>query len=77
MPIPGEHKTVQARILAVRAGDGLEPYVPRAEAEARRGFDPWYGATPEDRALPEKARCQLRIPKMGSIKPNSGMTNSV
>ena len=75
MPIPGEHKTVQARILAYAQEIGWA-YVPRAEAEARRGFAP-DGVTPEDRALPEKTRCQLRIPKMGSIKPNSGMTNSV
>jgi hypothetical protein len=75
MPIPGEHKTVQARILAYAQEIGWA-YVPRAEAGALRGFDP-DGVTPEDRARPEKARCQLRIPKMGSIKPNSGMTNSV
>ena len=75
MPIPGEHKTVQARIIAYAHEIGLR-FVPRAEAGARRGFAP-DGVTPEDRALPEKARCQLRIPKMGSIKPNSGMTNSV
>jgi type I restriction enzyme R subunit len=48
MPIPGEHKTVQARILAYVQEIGWT-YVPRAEAEARRGFDP-DGATPEDRA---------------------------
>ncbi len=48
MPAPGEHKTVQARILAYAQEIGWT-YVPRAEAEARRGFDP-DGATPEDRA---------------------------
>jgi len=46
MPVPGEHKTVQARILAYVQEIGWT-YVPRAEAEARRGFDP-DGATPED-----------------------------
>ena len=45
---PTEHKTVQARILAYAQEIGWT-YVSRAEAEARRGFDP-YGATPEDRA---------------------------
>jgi type I restriction enzyme, R subunit len=35
---PGEHKTVQARILAYTQEIGWK-YVPRAEAEARRGFD--------------------------------------
>jgi len=48
MPGPGEHKTVQARILAYAQDIGWT-YVPREEAERRRGFDP-DGATPEDRA---------------------------
>src|SRR5947199_9812155 len=38
MPSPGEHKTVQARILAYAQEIGWE-YVPRGEAERRRGFD--------------------------------------
>ena len=48
MPVPGEHKTVQARILVYAQEIGWT-YVPREEAEARRGFDP-DGATPEERA---------------------------
>jgi type I restriction enzyme R subunit len=48
MPSPGEHKTVQARILKYAQEIGWT-YVPRAEAERRRGFDP-DGATPEERA---------------------------
>ncbi len=48
MPTPTEHKTVQARILAYAQEIGWR-CMPRAEAEARRGFDP-DGATPEDRA---------------------------
>ena len=48
MPTPTEHKTVQARILKYAQEMGWI-YVPRAEAEARRGFDP-NGVTPEDRA---------------------------
>jgi type I restriction enzyme, R subunit len=48
MSTPGEHKTVQSRILAYAQEIGWR-YVPRAEAERRRGFDP-DGATPEDRA---------------------------
>ncbi len=48
MPAPGEHKTVQARILHYAQEIGWT-YVPRAEAERRRGFDPG-GATPEERA---------------------------
>ena len=39
MAVPTEHKTVQARILAHAQEIGWT-YVPRAEAEARRGFDP-------------------------------------
>jgi len=45
---PGEHKTVQARILHYAQEIGWT-YVPRAEAERRRGFDP-AGASPEERA---------------------------
>lgn len=48
MPTPGEHKTVQARIIAYAQQVGWT-YVSRAEAERRRGFDP-DGATPADRA---------------------------
>ncbi|MEX2515619.1 MAG: HsdR family type I site-specific deoxyribonuclease [Gammaproteobacteria bacterium] len=39
MPVPAEHKTVQARILAYAQNVGWT-FVPRAEAERRRGFDP-------------------------------------
>ena len=46
MPAPGEHKTVQTRILTYAQEIGWR-FVPRAEAEARRGFDP-DGLTPED-----------------------------
>jgi len=48
MPVPGEHKTVQSRLLAYAQEIGWT-YVPRAEAERRRGFDP-AGATPKERA---------------------------
>jgi type I restriction enzyme R subunit len=48
MTTPTEHKTVQARILKYAQEIGWT-YVPRAEAERRRGFDP-DGATPQDRA---------------------------
>ncbi len=48
MPTPGEHKTVQARIIAYAQQIGWT-YVFRAEAERRRGFDP-DGATPADPA---------------------------
>ena len=39
MPTPGEHKTVQARILTYAQEIGWR-YVTRAEAERRRGFTP-------------------------------------
>ncbi|MBH0177232.1 MAG: HsdR family type I site-specific deoxyribonuclease [Nitrospira sp.] len=48
MPSPGEHKTVQARILAYAQEIGWI-YVPRGEAERRRGFDQ-DAATPEEQA---------------------------
>src|SRR5258708_5692985 len=47
MPTPGEHKTVQSRVLEYAEEIGWT-YVPREEAEARRDFDD--GATPEERA---------------------------
>jgi len=48
MPVSGEHKTVQARILKYAQEIGWT-YVPRDEAERRRGFDA-DGATAEERA---------------------------
>src|SRR5688572_9079695 len=39
MPSPGEYKTVQSRILAYAQEIGWS-FVPRDEAERRRGFDP-------------------------------------
>ncbi len=39
MPSPGEHKTVQSRILEYAQAIGWT-FVPREEAEQRRGFDP-------------------------------------
>jgi len=50
MPSPGEYKTVQARILKYAQEIGWR-FVPRVEAEARRGFDQ-DGLTPEDCARP-------------------------
>ncbi|MCX6972698.1 MAG: HsdR family type I site-specific deoxyribonuclease [Verrucomicrobia bacterium] len=47
MPKPGEHKTVQARILAYAEAIGWT-IVTREEAERRRGFDP--GLAPDERA---------------------------
>jgi type I restriction enzyme R subunit len=47
MPSPGEHKTVQARILAYAEAIGWT-IVSREEADRRRGFDP--EVPPADRA---------------------------
>ncbi len=51
MPAPGEHKTVQARILEYAEAIGWT-IVSREEAEQRRGFDPPspkdYGGTGRD-----------------------------
>jgi type I restriction enzyme, R subunit len=51
MKRPTEHKTVQSRILAYAEEIGWT-YVPRAEAERRRGFDP-AEVTPEE-VLPQR-----------------------
>jgi type I restriction enzyme R subunit len=48
MPVSGEHKTVQARILKYAQETGWT-YVPRDEAERRRGFDET-GVTAEERS---------------------------
>ncbi len=48
MPTPGEHKTVQARILQYAQEIGWT-FVPRSEAEIRRGFNT-AGASAEERA---------------------------
>ncbi len=49
MPSPGEYKTVQARILAYAQDIGWM-YVPRGEAEKRRGFDHTKAASAEQAA---------------------------
>ena len=48
MPTPSEHKTVQARILEYAQGIGWT-FVPRDEAEQRRGFDPDTSSTYRNR----------------------------
>ena len=48
MPVPGENKIVQARILAY-AQEVDWKYVSRGDVEAWRCFDP-HDAIPEDRA---------------------------
>ena len=45
MKTPSEHKTVQTRILAYAQEIGWI-YVPRAEAEKRRGFSPYQNPHP-------------------------------
>lgn len=45
MPAPGEHKTIQARILAFAQEIGWA-YVPRDKAERRLGFTPHPGPHP-------------------------------
>ena len=47
MPTPGEHKTVQSRILEYAQASGWT-FLSREEAERRRGFDP--EVPPADRA---------------------------
>ena len=57
MPGPTEHKTVQARILAYAQEIGWS-FVPRDEAERRRGFGPHPNPLPEDgaRGIAERAQ---------------------
>ena len=69
MLAPGEHKTVQARILHYAQEIGWT-YVPRAESERRRGFDP-DAAMPDERArksslffggpIPQLMTAQFRV----------------
>ena len=50
MPTPGEHKTVQARILASAEASGWT-IVSREEAEQRRGFDRAVPPDDSDKAI--------------------------
>jgi len=60
MAEPGEHKTVQARILQYAREIGWG-YVAQAEAEKRRGVD-LDGITSEDCAmLPQLMKAQIRV----------------
>jgi type I restriction enzyme R subunit len=64
MPEPGEHKTVQARILKYAEEIGWT-FVLHAEAEARRSFDP-DGVTPEDRARTVSSKMPQAMAEMDS-----------
>jgi type I restriction enzyme R subunit len=55
MPAPTEHKTVQSRILSYAQEIGWT-YVPRAEAEKRRGFAPHPNPLPEGEGIKREAR---------------------
>jgi len=57
MTKPGEHKTVQSRILAYAQEIGWT-YVPRAEAERRRGFAPHPSPLPASGARESMERAQ-------------------
>ena len=50
MPTPTEHKTVQARILEYAQDVGWA-FVPQADAEQRRGFDPDEPSTDRTRGV--------------------------
>ena len=51
MPAPGEHKTVEARILKYAKATGWK-IASREKAKQRRGFDP--DAPPADRTAPRR-----------------------
>jgi hypothetical protein len=68
MPIPGEHKTVQARILAYAEAIGWT-FVSREEAEQRRGMV--NGQKPEVRS--RKSEAGSRKPEVGSQNASGGI----
>jgi hypothetical protein len=57
---PGEHKTVQARILEYAEAIGWN-FVSREEAERRRGFDP--DVPPADRARVKRLKVARKAPR--------------
>ncbi len=59
MPAPGEHKTVQTRIIAYAQEIGWT-HVPFAEPKTRRGFDPDRAMT-EARVLHQLMTAQTRV----------------
>jgi type I restriction enzyme R subunit len=67
MPTPGEHKTIQSRILAYAQEVGRS-IVSREEAERRRGFDP--ALPPADRARNRSLIFDaLLAPKVRTLNP--------
>ena len=67
---PGEHKTVQARILKYAEEIGWT-VVPREEAEARRGFDPQVPAMDQAKGASLFIH-DLLDPKIGKIRTLRG-----
>jgi len=66
MSAPGEHKTVQARIQRYAQEIGWT-FVPRAEAEARRGFNA-EGVAPAERSRAASLReCHPQIGRRSSV----------
>ena len=67
MPTPGEHKTVQARILEYADAIGWT-IVPRQEAEKRRGFEPQMTQRSAD---PEPQKGHLRKSAKSAVQSSS------
>jgi hypothetical protein len=67
MSIPGEHKTVHARIIAYAQEIGLR-FVPRAEAGARRGFART-ASRPRTAPSPKKLDVSYGYPKWVASNP--------
>jgi type I restriction enzyme R subunit len=70
MPKPGEHKTVQARILAYAREIGWT-YVSREEAERRRGYQPQMPQMGTDSEAPEnhlRKSAKSAVPKFSDGK---------
>jgi type I restriction enzyme R subunit len=68
MPAPGEHKTVQARILQYAQEIGWT-FVPRREAEERRGFDHELASTVEQAAAASLYFDDLLYQKVREFNP--------
>lgn len=63
---PSEHKTVQSRILAYDEAIGWT-FVPREEAEQRRGFEPQMTQMPADEKAP---KTNLRPSVSSAVRQN-------
>ena len=74
MPTPGEHKTVQSRILGYAEAIGWT-IVSREEAEQRRGFDP--DVPPAERARNRSLFFDDLLDALATVQPNDQVTQKL